>query len=873
MSAIRAAVRISRRDAWRAKGRSALIMVMIGLPVLLITVAATLVATRDLDPSERLPFKLGAADATVTDLGLAAPIRQSATEPEWFRQDRDAVRPPLTRAEVEAVFGAGTRAIPMVEDFQEYRNADGYEDVWIDEIDCRDPMASGMFHLRQGRFPQAADEVAVSVPVGVGVGAVLRVTRDDTPKRVVGVVVGPPPLLEYGRQIIALPGTLLKGAGGGNRRTTWLVDTPGPVTWEQVRHANRSGLSVLSRAVVQDPPPEGDSPDDAIGERAPRQAYIAETAALTATIVTLEVVLLAGPAFAVGLRRRRRELALIAAQGGSGDHLKLIVVSDGLVLGAGAAILGAVLGVGVARIIVAVLGQWPDGEMGPFDVPVGQVVTVVALGILSGVIAAVVPAIQAARADVVAALAGRRGQMRDRAGWPLLGALLVAVGLAVTAYGVWHGQNAILAGAVLGELGLVALTPRLISVIGLLGTRFPLWLRLAARDASRNRGRTAPAVAAVLAAAAGFSMVAVVTVSDHARVRQSYKGSFRMDTTAVYGDDVTAESWRKIRPIVDKALPGVSLVEVRAVVDGKGRHLDPTLLDGNCEGCVTFGGSLGALPVGGPDLLRYLLGRTDAGAEKALAEGRAVVFNPAAVRQGKVRVQLTARTVSDDGELPPISLPAVAVTVDRPTEAAGVAPLAAFTSLGYSLKLTHLIVDPAVKRLTPADEQRLSGPVRAVTSKVAVTLERGYRADGNWALLVFAIVASAIVLGATFTATGLAAADSRPDLETLSAIGAQPRTRRLVVAGQAAIISGMGVPAGLAIGLVPGIAFAVETMTRLRLLGPEVAPNGYRYPPFAISVGVPWPLLGLVALGLPLLAALVSGAVTRSRLPRPRRLV
>ncbi|MCT9931391.1 ABC transporter permease [Planotetraspora sp. A-T 1434] len=873
MSAIRAAVRISRRDVWRAKGRSALIMVMIGLPVLLITVAATLVATRDLDPSERLPFELGAADAAVTDLGLAAPIRQSATEPESFRTDRDAVRPPLTRAEVEAVFGAGTRAIPTVEDYEEYRSADGYEDVSIDEIDCRDPMATGMFHLRQGRFPQAADEVAVSVPVGVGVGAVLRVTRDDTPKRVVGVVAAPPPLMGYGRQIIALPGTLLKGAGAGNRRTTWLVDAPGPVTWEQLRHANRSGLSVLSRAVVQDPPPAGDSPDDAIVGQVARQAYIAETAALTATILTLEVVLLAGPAFAVGLRRRRRELALIAAQGASGNHLKLIVVSDGLVLGAGAAVLGATLGVGVARIVVAVLGQWPEGEMGPFDVPAGQIITVVALGILSGVIAAVVPAIQAARADVVAALAGRRGQVRDRAGWPLLGALLVAAGLAVTAYGAWHGQNAILGGAVLGELGLVALTPRLISVIGLMAGRFPLPLRLAARDASRNRGRTAPAVAAVLAAAAGFSMVAVVTATDHARDRQTYKAAFRMGTTAVYGDDVTAESWRRIRPIVDKTLPGVPLVEVRAAVDGKGRHLDLTLLDGNCEGCVTFGGSFGALPVGGPDLLRYLIGRTDTGAERALAEGRAVIFNPAAVRQGKVRLQLTTRTTSDEGEPPSVSLPAVVVTVSGPTAAAGVAPSSAFTSLGYSLKLTHLIVDPAVKRLTPADEQRLSGPVRAVTPKVAVTLERGYREDGSWTLLVFLIAASVIVLGATFTATGLAAADYRPDLETLSAIGAQPRTRRLVVAGQAAVITGVGVPLGLAAGLVPGAALAVETTIRFRSFIPDTALNGFRYPSLTVELGIPWPLLGAVALGLPLLAALVCGAVTRSRLPAPRRLV
>jgi putative ABC transport system permease protein len=213
-----------------------------------------------------------------------------------------------------------------------------------------------------------------------------------------------------------------------------------------------------------------------------------------------------------------------------------------------------------------------------------------------------------------------------------------------------------------------------------------------------------------------------------------------------------------------------------------------------------------------------------------------------------------------------VYLPASVVTVNGPTRIAGVASPSAFASLGYSKKRIALLVDPAVRRLTPADEQRLSGPVRKTTPKVTVTLERGYQQDQDWALEVFAIAASVIVLGATFAATGLAATDSRPDLETLSAIGSRPGTRRLVVAGQAAVIAAVGVPAGLMAGLVPGIAMVAYFVIDFPSI---VALNGYRFP--RPGIDIPWPLLGAGAIGLPPVAALVAGLFARTRVRLSRR--
>ncbi|WP_067125506.1 ABC transporter permease [Microtetraspora malaysiensis] len=862
MSAVRAALRISRRDMWRAKGRSLLILVMIGLPVLAITAAAVYTLTSELDPRERLRWELGSAAALVTDTKLVGPIRQNAERPGLFRELPGTPRPPMAKAEIEAAIGPGARVIRSFEGYGEYQERDGYRDAVIWEADARDPVTTSRFHLLDGRFPQAEDEVAVSDVVGVPVGNVLRVTRDGIAKRVVGVVRASPPKVSHNvRQIITLPGALLDGVSHQSR---WLIETRQPVTWDRVRQANDKGLTVLSRAVLDDPPASADGQGDLGGS-------LSWNETLVAAVLVTQVVLLAGPAFAVGLRRRRRELALIAAQGGSARHLKLIVISDGLVLGAGASVLGAVLGVGVARVIVSAAGQWPDGELGPFDVPVGLVAVIVALGTLSGLTAAIVPAVQAARWDVAAALAGRRDTRRDRAGRPLLGTLVAVLGVAVLAYAALSGRlDAFIAGALLGQLGLVMIMPWLIRRIGPLAGRLPLPLRLAVRDGVRNRGRTAPAVVAVMAAAATFGMIVVSWDSSAARNEQRYRGPYTQGTTAIYGAEVTEESWRTIRGITAKTLPGVPLIEAFTPVDAKGEPLRPDLLERGCDGCRVYNAWDG-LPLGGPDLLRYVLGRTDPAAEAALAAGRAVVFNQAGVRNGEVALTLPPQRGTTDAEPARVSLPATFVRVDGPATAAGVAPVSAFTSRGYAVRLTHLLVDPQVRRLMPAEVRRLDGPVRAVTAKVAVAAERAPDIQEQHGPHPFIIAAALIALAATFSATALAAADSRGDMETLTALGARPRTRRAVVAGQAAFIAGLGVPIGLLAGL--GLAAVESAQLAFNVLGmpPDVAPNGYRFPDPGLVLAVPWAQFVAVAVGLPLLAALVAGLFARTRVRVSRR--
>ena len=59
-------------------------------------------------------------------------------------------------------------------------------------------------------------------------------------------------------------------------------------------------------------------------------------------------------------------------------------------------------------------------------------------------------------------------------------------------------------------------------------------------------------------------------------------------------------------------------------------------------------------------------------------------------------------------------------------------------------------------------------------------------------IAMLALLGAVLMLGGTLTATFLALSDARPDLSTMAAVGARPRTRRRVAAGYALIVGGVG---------------------------------------------------------------------------------
>ena len=142
---------------------------------------------------------------------------------------------------------------------------------------------------------------------------------------------------------------------------------------------------------------------------------------LVVVMALLEVVLLAGPAFAVIARRLQRSLALMAANGATPPQARKVVLASALVLGGAGAAVGVGLGLVVAWAALPVVQRFSDAYLGPYDVPWLHLLGIAGFGLLSALLAAVVPGLAglaagrgggagrpARRPQAVAALAAAR---------------------------------------------------------------------------------------------------------------------------------------------------------------------------------------------------------------------------------------------------------------------------------------------------------------------------------------------------------------------------------------------------------------------------------------------------------------------------------
>ncbi|MFI6499178.1 FtsX-like permease family protein [Nonomuraea typhae] len=858
MSVFRAALRVARRDALRFKGRSALVIMMIALPVFVFTGLLTGFETSNVSFREGLTARLGAADAQL--ITHDGPVQQNAagygvvTVP----QARVAPRP----AEQIAALAKG-RVIPYSNGSVDVRIGAFYRNVSAMELDLRDPMTRGIRELVAGRFPAGPGEVAVSVRMaeeGVRLGDTLAVGRELRPVKVVGVLAHPfhPGANEM---VAAQTGTILFDRTDG-RGAGWLLDAGRPVLWPEVEKLNEARLAVASRAVISDPP--ADLPYDAMfssDERADVSSAVGIAAAVV--MIVLETVLLAGPAFAVSLRRRRRELAVLAAQGASPSHLRAIVLADGLLLGGLAAVIGVVLGLVGGATGPSLLAPMADNPVGPVDVPWLSVAGIALLGLASGIIAALAPAFRAARQTPAEVLGGRDDGYgaRDRAGKPVLGGLLVALGLAATYLAVQTDLALILAAAVLTVLGSVALMPWLVSRTADLAGRLPLPLRLSVRDATRHRVRTASAAAAVMAVTGMLVAVGVGITSSESHERAEYRAPMPRGTISLTAPTMDERNWAGLRTAAAARLPGLRFVPALNARDKNGRigQFRISKLTRDCDRCGIPLRFLHELKIGSADLLELFLGKKDPEVQAALAAGKAIAFGPGYIRDGHMEVMFDAESSGVIDEKP-LRLAAVEARAADPVLSGVLLPPGPLAEAGYRLETRSLFAAHDV-----ADSDAFVQEMATLSWGVRIYVETGYTNRNSALFYALGVASLILVLGGTFAATGLAAADMRRDLDTMSAVGAPARTRRLVIAAQAGYICVLGALVGLVVGLVTGVAVAWSLMDQSRAgwqLGPEVTG----------PIVIPWALLAVVVLALPLIAASLSGLFARTRLTLSRRL-
>ncbi|KRF34723.1 hypothetical protein ASG94_11145 [Nocardioides sp. Soil805] len=856
---------------------------MIALPVLAVTAAAVVQATADVAGVEGADRRMGAAEARIRPVGgtvFQAPDPDDYGAGGWGSDaDGDADKPSYDA--VTAVLGPDVRAITLREGWTEIPLGERRVSVTAREVDLSDPLADGLFEITAGRAAEAPDEAVVNdVLVERGVGLGDSVTVGDRELEVVGT--GRHTTVSDTATIDVLPDALGPGFADYTPDVDWLVDGD-PVMWSDVLALNKAGLVVTSRAVLADPPP--------VQEMAEQLGYdtgygdVVAIVALVVTMALLEVVLLAGPAFAVSARRQARSLALMAATGGTPRQARRVVLASGIVLGALAALVGAVLGVVVGWALLPLAQRWSGEWFGPLDVDWRIVAVVAAFGLLSAVLAAVVPAHIASRQDVVAVLAGRRGDRPPSARTPVLGLVLLGAGVALSAYGVSassSGHWAIAVSAIVSVFGMILVVPVVVSAVARLSRLLPLSLRYAARDAARHRTRTVPAVAAVAATVAGVVTLGIALSSDEAQNEATYSPSLPLGAAIVNiypsapmnGDveTVPAGTWDDVEAAV-RARTG-DLEVLRGVqhlaADGTDISLDFREPGDRTPLLEYWGGRLDgtAVVTDAVPAMAGLTGEDLDSARTALAAGRAVVFTqrPTTADTTRLRVDLYD-PVDDTSSVRRLDWPATYVDAgDQTPVAQALVPPSLAAELDRPLGIAGIYVGDA--GLSASDETELAEVLGGITEDASLYVERGYQAPDEVLVvqLILAALGGVLMLGGTLTATFLALSDARPDLATLAAVGAEPRTRRRVAASYALVVGFVGALLGAVVGFIPGIAITWPlTYQSADLLGGSGEATG----PF---IDVPWLLvLGLVV-ALPLVTAAVVGLSARSRLPLVTRL-
>jgi putative ABC transport system permease protein len=907
VSGWRTALRIARREARRARGRSALVVAMIALPVAALAFAAVTRDTFQLTPAERADRLMGQGQAVIM-WPDERPVHQSPTElvfgPAGTPAGPGGTSPTMPTPTVErllALLPPGSRTIGDQSSSLAVRTAAGSGTLATRTLDYADPLARGILRQVSGRAPARAGEVALT-PVaarrlGAGVGGTVRPASGPGSLRVEGIVEDPSDLRSA--TIVLRTAPPRDDQPDQQAMQNWLVATPGPLTWAQVQQLNTHGVAAVSRYVLAHPPSRAERYPEFAGER----GLAPGVPALVGGLALLEIVLLAGPAFAVGARRRRRELALVAAAGGTPAHLRRIVLADGVVLG----VLAAAAGVGLG-ILCAALGR-PLIEQhiahvrsGGFRVSPLALAALAGLAVVTGVLAALVPAWIASRQDVVTALAGRRGIIRSRRRWVVLGAVLVAAGAGVAATGARRVEaTTILAGLAVVELGLVLCTPAFVGLVARIGRFLPLAPRIALRETSRKRTAAAPAVSAVMAAVVGSLAVGVVLSSEAQRTRDDYRswsrpGGVVLDGTGKEGDErpvspQAVAALRRTMPVRQVHLfgrpscgPGQCFVTPQAPASRACPYSpnvlrrDPTPAeqrvarhDSRCDGIgglYTFFVHLAFADnftlVIDHDAVGAVTGLTaeDAGrAAAALHAGKVVVDHPRYLDGGQVTLTITSSNLFDKtkdktrtAKVPGYALPS------RPR--APITLMTWQTARSLGLDPVPSIVLAATSRMpTVAEQDRLQS---ALGLQASVYVERGPKpASNTQSLLVLSIVAGLITLGAAAIATGLAAADGRADLGTLAAVGASPRVRRGLSLSQSGVIAGLG----SLLGAAAGLGGSVAVLLALNRGYADVWPAPTPYP-----IAVPWLNVAVALLVVPLVAMLGAGLLTRSRLPIERRL-
>lgn len=912
-----ATARLAWRGARHDCKRTAFVMALIAIPVAAAVVVGAVVEVTTPDPTAQTVAQMGQADLVVEtyrggpadDAPGAAPAVEVSLE--------EVLADPDVAAEVSSATSLQTATIE-----QRWVAEDGVTFDLTDLVayDPPAPLASGMLALAAGDWPEPG-EVAITERLAdlndVAIGEEFRVDADAPPAAVVGLLAHPTRLDAL--TVLAAPGHLDQVVPPDAFVTDALllasddpdaVATAVSVVGEQTRGdaaevvppALRDALEAvgvsadtidrltqpevdalvadlptigpddlaMQAEMAWDPPAQVTTRQDSLASwpRVPLESP-ASIGTLVAAALLAEVALIAGAAYAAGIRRRLREVGLLSAQGADTGQIRRVVVGEAVVAG----MLGAAIGglVGVAAVIAGSDLIETFTKVPVIGVPVGPaaVLSPALVGVVAATVAAWLPGRTASRVPTLTALQGRMPESAPRPWIAPVGVAMAVVGAALVVVGRDSGSGTAVAvaggGVVLVIAGAALLAGPLVALVGLVANRLPPTARLVVRDAARQRTRAAAAVAA--------SMVVLVGPVVAAAAIQQEQATTALLGLPPDGRQVVLETYgaTALGNEAPLAMPTEVVDEISALLPGSRRALLRTYAamveasdrdDPDSTGLST-GGWMVALAT--DELVSAI---DDDEVAELVAVGTPVLLG----------TQRRARTVDvaqvwfdeppgvapgDGSDVTPVEVVEVPVSVGR-----GLPRLlldqATIARLGLAATAEPAMLVVAAEPLTASQARGVRTVAFAWDGETGV--DAGVVDPSSIGPVeVLAIVAAAtlvVMLLVVGMVTALAAAESRQELRLVTAVGAAPGMRRRFLGLQTWLHVVLGALLAVPLGvLLYEVSTGAGTQVFRSLFGTYDATR----------VDVPWLAAAALVVGLPLLLGATTAAVVRSSPTKPPR--
>ncbi len=256
------------------------------------------------------------------------------------------------------------------------------------------------------------------------------------------------------------------------------------------------------------------------------------------TIGMVFVGLLSVAGFTVMAQRRMRALGMIGAIGATDRQVRLVMLSNGAVVGVVGGVIGTVLGLAAWFGFRPAFEHLVGHRIDAWNVQWWAVAVDALLAVITALVAAWWPARSVARTPIVAALSGRPAKPQPAHRFAAAGCVLLAAGFGLL---VWaHRDNTtilVVSGIVATVAGMLLIAPLGIRLAGIAARRSPIAVRLALRDLARYQARSGAALAAVSLAVGIAATIAVTAAAQSAQQRTLSGGNLPPNQLIAWVDD------------------------------------------------------------------------------------------------------------------------------------------------------------------------------------------------------------------------------------------------------------------------------------------------------------------------------------------------